>query len=74
MQQQYLLLSGVIDFSENYTERELLWKIVNLEEHWRQLWDCVSGELRFLLGFNKFIKNKYTSFWNRSSLRISKVS
>ena len=24
MQQQYLLLSGVIDFSESYTERELL--------------------------------------------------
>ena len=49
VQQQYLLLSGVTEISESYTERELVLKIVNSEEHWRQLRDCVGGELRHSL-------------------------
>ena len=32
-------------FGKLYRKRELLWKIVHFEEIWRQLWDCVNGEL-----------------------------
>ena len=30
-------------------ERELMWKIVHFRELWKQLRDCVSGELSYSL-------------------------
>ena len=40
------LLSYDVTVTSRETERELPWKIVNLELLWRQLRDCVSSEER----------------------------
>ena len=57
------LLSYDVTVTSRETERELPWKIVNLELLWRQLRDCVSGEQRNSLWWAsiRWFKDNYST-------------